>query len=246
MKGRRSEARLWVALAASAALLYTLYYAILRDARLVVVSIVGNIAFIPIQIGLVTLTIQRLLETRERRARLEKLNMVIGAFFSEVGVDLLKVIASLDPAMDETGKDLQVSGEWTEHSFSEAGRRIACRTHSLRIGVEGWMRLRDLLGDKVGFMLHQLENPNLLEHESFTELLRAVLHLAEEFSYRDGVRGLPETDYDHLRGEVDRIYCQLAVYWLDYMKYLKNRYPYLFSLAVRTNSFNPDASAIVR
>jgi hypothetical protein len=33
--------------------------------------------------------------------------------------------------------------------------------------------------------------------------------------------------------------------WVDYMKHLKKNYPYLFSLAIRINPFNPDASAVV-
>ncbi|MBA7569274.1 hypothetical protein ES708_11013 [subsurface metagenome] len=33
--------------------------------------------------------------------------------------------------------------------------------------------------------------------------------------------------------------------WLDYMKHLKNNYPYLFSLAMRTNPFDANASVEV-
>jgi len=34
--------------------------------------------------------------------------------------------------------------------------------------------------------------------------------------------------------------------WLDYMKHLKDNYPYLFSLAMRANPFDQDASPIVK
>jgi len=34
--------------------------------------------------------------------------------------------------------------------------------------------------------------------------------------------------------------------WLDYMKYLKKNYPYLFSLAVRTNPFDRNASVVLK
>jgi hypothetical protein len=30
--------------------------------------------------------------------------------------------------------------------------------------------------------------------------------------------------------------------WLEYMKHLSRHYPYLYSLAIRTNPFNPNAS----
>jgi len=36
------------------------------------------------------------------------------------------------------------------------------------------------------------------------------------------------------------------VQWLAYMKHLKKEYPYLFSLAVRTNPFDPDVSVAVK
>ncbi len=54
---------------------------------------------------------------------------------------------------------------------------------------------------------------------------------------------LPESDIRHIAGDVDRVYGQLAHFWLEYMKYLKNSYPYLFSLAVRMNPFDECASA---
>jgi hypothetical protein len=38
------------------------------------------------------------------------------------------------------------------------------------------------------------------------------------------------------------VYELLAAQWLAYMKHLRDNYPYLFSLAIRTNPFDPDAS----
>jgi hypothetical protein len=34
--------------------------------------------------------------------------------------------------------------------------------------------------------------------------------------------------------------------WLSYMHHLRKTYPYLFSLSMRTNPFNPDASPVVK
>jgi hypothetical protein len=91
-----------------------------------------------------------------------------------------------------------------------------------------------------------LENPVLLEHESFTELLRAVFHLTEELAVREDLQKLPHTDYAHLAGDITRSYVLLVHEWLDYMKHLKDNYPYLFSLAMRTNPFDQNASVIVK
>lgn len=62
---------------------------------------------------------------------------------------------------------------------------------------------------------------------------------------RNGAAELPESDVRHLAGDIDRVYGQLAREWLAYTRHLKRDYPYLFSLAVRTNPFDASASPIV-
>ncbi len=91
-----------------------------------------------------------------------------------------------------------------------------------------------------------LQNPNLLEHESFTNLLWALSHLTDELSYRLDVKNLPNTDYEHLNGDVKRAYVLLIFEWLAYMKHLRENYPFLFSLAMRTTPFDPNASPEVK
>ncbi len=96
------------------------------------------------------------------------------------------------------------------------------------------------------FMLRLIENPLLLEHESFTTLLLAVFHLTEELTIRSDLSGLPESDLLHLSSDIKRAYEILVNEWADYMNYLRKNYPYLFSLAMRTNPFDQLASPIVR
>ena len=105
--------------------------------------------------------------------------------------------------------------------------------------------LNSFLTLKRNNLLRLLENPNLLEHESFSHLLRAVFHLTEELSIRVDLNKLPKSDYAHLRVDIKRVYVLLIIQWLDYMEHLHNYYPYLFSLAIRTNPFNPEASVEV-
>ncbi len=95
-------------------------------------------------------------------------------------------------------------------------------------------------------MIRILENPTLLEHESFTELLRAVFHLSDELEFREDISQLPDTDYQHLANDIKRAYIQLVHEWIDYVKYLKGNYPYLFSLTMRMNPFDLEASPLVR
>ncbi len=106
--------------------------------------------------------------------------------------------------------------------------------------------VKDFLVGKRPFLLNLLENSNLLEHESFTELLWAVFHLTDELAHRRDLAKLPDTDYQHLSGDIKRAYQHLILQWLDYMKHLKQDYPYLFSLAMRTSPFDTNASVEVK
>ena len=230
----------------SSALLYLLEYIIFRDPHHIFVYMLGHIAFVPINVLLVTLILQGLLNYREKRAMLKKLNMVIGAFFSEVGSELLTHFSEGDPELDKIRKEILISDNWNKEEIFDLGRRLKNHNCEIDIRKVDLERLRSFLIEKRDFLLRLLENPNLMEHESFTELLWAVFHLTEELSKRGDLSQLPDTDYSHLAGDIKRAYTTLIHQWLDYMKHLKDDYPYLFSLAMRTNPFDPDASAIVR
>ena len=59
---------------------YSLHYVVFRNAHHIFIYLLGDIAFVFIEVLLVTLIIHHLLGEREKRAMLKKLNMVIGAF----------------------------------------------------------------------------------------------------------------------------------------------------------------------
>jgi hypothetical protein len=236
---------LGLALVALSVMLYLAHYAIFRDAHHVFIYLIGDIAFVPVEVLLVTLVIHRLLNARERKSRLEKLNMVIGAFFSEIGTDMLAHFSDLDPNLDRIREDLLVTADWSDSEFLDVGNRLRKYDYMIDIEKADLERLRALLLGKRDFLARLLENPTLLEHESFTDLLRSVFHLTEELSYRSDLAELPETDYQHLAGDIRRAYVYLASEWLDYMKHLKHHYPYLFSLSIRTNPFDQDASPVL-
>jgi hypothetical protein len=197
-------------------------------------------------VGVAANTIENMIDERERKVRLEKLNMIIGVFFSEVGSKLLKKFSIHDPSISEIQSVLIVSSAWSDTDFSRAFGVLdkhVCRLDSREVPLE---ELHGFLAHHKGFLLALLENPQLIEHDRFTPLLQALFHLTEELLARDTLSGLPETDYAHLSGDINRVYSMLCTEWLSYMKYLKKYYPYLFSLAMRTNPFDTHASPIVR
>jgi len=78
-------------------------------------------------------------------------------------------------------------------------------------------RDRSSLQTERSFLLSLLENPNILDHESFTKLLWAVFHVAEELSFREGdLAALPKSDLAHVAGDLSRGYSQIVVQSLAY------------------------------
>ncbi len=106
--------------------------------------------------------------------------------------------------------------------------------------------LKVFLADKRTFLLALLENPNLLEHEGFTDLLWATLHLQEELDARPDLTDLPNPDRNHLSGDIERVFTHLAAEWVAYAEHLKARYPFLFSYLVRTHPFQTKSSPHVK
>lgn len=237
---------LGLSLIALSTLVYFIHYFIFRDAHHIFIYLIGDIAFVFFEVLLVTLVLHQLLHYREKKVMLNKLNMVIGAFFSEVGGELLKIFSDFDTKSSEITQKLVITNESFEKEFLKIYKSVENHTYNIDSKRGDLENIKDFLKEKRQFLLNLLENPNLLEHESFTNLLWAVFHLTEELILRRSLNGLPETDYQHLAGDIKRAYHLLILEWLNYMKHLKANYPYLFSLAVRTNPFNTNASVEVK
>ena len=71
------------------ALVYYIHFLIFRDARHIFIYLIGDIAFVFLEVFLVTLVVHNLLAHREKQALFKKMNVVVGAFFSVVGRELI-------------------------------------------------------------------------------------------------------------------------------------------------------------
>jgi voltage-gated potassium channel len=196
-------------------------------------------------VGVAANSIESMIDERERKTRIEKLNMIIGIFFSEVGTKILKKMSTHDPGIDEIRSALIVTNNWSDAEFSRARSILEKRVYNLDSRIVQIEDLHAFLMHHKGFLLALLENPQLIEHDSFTPLLQALFHLTEELMAREKLNGLPPADSAHLSGDINRVYRLLLIEWLTYMQYLKQYYPYLFSLAMRQNPFDKNASVIL-
>lgn len=186
-----------------------------------------------------------MLAKREIESRMEKLNMVIGVFFSEVGMGLMDRFSRYDPEFDIIRPELLITAQWTDKDFHTARENAHRHNYGVDIEKVDLENLKKFLFERRGFLVRLLENPVLMEHQSFTDLLRATFHLTEELAYRNNFLDLPKPDGDHLAVDIKRVFHLIVSEWLDYMRYLKRNYPFLFSLAMRTNPFDEKASVVI-
>ncbi len=239
-------------LIALSALLYLVHFYLFHNLAYIEIYGLGDVAFLPIEVLLVVLVVDWVISRQEKRSQLAKLNMVIGVYFSEVGTPLLKAFSDFDPLVGRIRDELLVKGTWTSRNFADASLRLKKHEYKLFFkqddpkALQFLENLRSFLVSERMFLLRLLENPNLLEQESFTEQLWAVFHVADELQYRTDLAHLPGGDYRHLAGDAGRAYSALTSEWLKYMAHLLKRYPYLFSLALRTNPFDPTASPVIK
>lgn len=215
--------------------LYAMDYVLLGSAKELTIWFLGNLAFLPVYVIIVTLMIERVLRERERLAVMRKLNMVIGVFFSEAGNRLFKELSAYVVSCDDLKRHLLINGTWKEQEFFTALEYLRKSDVKIESSHCEKLGLKEFLVGKRCFLVSLLENQTLLEHEEFTDLLWAVFHLLEELEARDTFDNMPQSDIDHIDGDIKRVFGHLSREWVMYMQHLKRDYPYLFSLAVRLN-----------
>ena len=231
--------------ATSSALIYLIHYAIFRDTYHIFVYMIGDFAFLPLEVFLVVIVLERILTRREKMAVQEKMNMVVGAFFSEIGDQLLRSLLGCFQGRDDIKQNLSVLTDWNHGDFQRA-MRFASNLQYMPVCQElNLGAMRALLLEKRQFLLTLLENPNILEHERFTDLLWATFHLSEELEARASLDDLPDSDLGHIAVDIERLFSLLIVEWVAYVEHLQSSYPYLFSLVTRIHPFKEHPSAVV-
>lgn len=204
-----------------------------------------DMAFLPLEVAIVTVILERILNSREKRERLKKISLAINAFFEETGTAFAGGLMRLTAISGDIKTGLKITVGWTDKDFQKAVKQIKGGDFTVTCVPENLPALKTLLTEKRAFLLAMLSNPNLLEHETYTDMLWAVFHLTDELVARESLAGLPELDLKHLSGDAERALKALLVQWLGYMEHLKTNYPYLFSLEVRKDPFGESSHVVI-
>jgi hypothetical protein len=234
-----------VAITAST-LMYFLQYAIFGDAHHIAIYLLGDLAFLPLEVFIVVIVIERLLTNRELKLLHSKLNMVIGAFFMSAGNRLLAELITDFFEQEMLYKNFQIGSEWKAVDFRRARTQALAQTFKVDFSHIDLNGLKHFLIEQRPFLMGLMENPNLLEREAFTDLLWSITHLEEELEARHDLSQLSITDLKHLDGDINRFYGRLVAEWLNYAEHLQEHYPYFYSLLLRTHPFQQAPSAEIK
>ena len=245
MKKYRFEIIIAVFLILTALFLYYLHVAIFHDLHHLIIYGLEDLAFLPLEVLLVTLVLDRLLELRSKNDRNSKINMIIGTYFAEIGNSLFKTLAESDTNKEEFKSQFIITGKWNNSDFKKAAALARKHKSILNISDKQFCFMRNLLVQKRELLVNLTQNPVLLEHSLFSDLLLATFHLADELTMRERFDTLPDKDIDHISFDAKRVYSEIIIEWIKYMKHLKSNYPYLFSLSCRVNPLNEKASIVI-
>lgn len=89
------------------------------DPEKVLFYIIIDLAFIPIDILIITLVIESIISNKEKEAFLEKLDMILGVFFSEIGTEFLDKFSHLNRNGAQIQEALSNIGCWNDNDYKD-------------------------------------------------------------------------------------------------------------------------------
>ncbi|MCK8060446.1 MULTISPECIES: hypothetical protein [unclassified Fusibacter] len=242
MKKHKQTILLGIALIGLSILLHAVHYVVFRDMHHIMIFLVADIAFIPLEVFFVSVVLERIIEKRDERMITKKLNMLIGLFYQEVGNYLLTHLVAADKGLGDGAISANIDFKWNASKYDELASCIQAHKYSVSMPLIDLKGLDQKLTVHKDMIVNLITNPTIQEHGAFSEVLMSTFHLADELKHRP-IDELEQVDIDHLKVDIDRVYRRLAEEWVSYMLHLQVEYPYLFLAAVKNNPFdNREAS----
>lgn len=187
-----------------------------------------SICIIPINILAVTIVFEKLMERQRRIERLGKINMLIGLFFSDVGYNLLNILSVADNDFDSIYIDYE--------NIKSTKAFLKTHKHNIICNRLNYNDLEEIVLSSRDILTNLLSNENILEHETFTDLLLSLMHLRDEMILIKH-NEKSQADLDHLNGDIIRVYKTLTTQWIAYLEHLKSTYPYMFIGAIKQSPY---------
>lgn len=237
VKAKLTVKQLILLLLCVSALLYAIHYLIFRDLHHLAIFGLHELAFVPLEVILVTLGLDQLVEKTHREEARSKVSIIETLYFNESGGTMLRYLTSFDPDAARLRELLQVTEDWHSSDFRQAIRQLKSYPFLLDLDRIDFFGLHYHLSQRHEYYRSMLENPALTQSEAFTEMIMKIYLLWEELDGRTNLYQLPEKDRSYLAELLHEIYRELTEYWLDnvYNHSIHNRFR--LHRAVESNPF---------
>lgn len=221
-------------------ILHYFHYLIFKDLHHTLIFLFADIAFIPMDVFFTAFIIEKLLENREIHHKMEKLIIIKGVFYTELGNNLLEEFVKGDSRVEEIRRDAFIKKNWGAEEFKSLEKELDEYVYHVKLEKLDLDRISEILNKEKDFLISLITNPTLMEHESFSDMVIALMHLREELTDRYNIRGYECVKWEnaHIQHDVEDAYRELTKSWVRYMKHLKKEYPKLFLKAMINNPFD--------
>lgn len=220
------------------AIIYLIHYLLFSNFYETLSSIILSLAYVPIGILYQTYIINKILETRERLKSEKKINVIIGSFYHEIGNQLINELIVGDNNIGAMREYFYMDDSWTPLNFERLERLLEDYICDIEFGVVEIGKLALFLDERDDFILRLITNPSLSECDRFNELLMSLLHLRDELQNKYYDNKLNECELDHVKNDLCKTYRYLVIEWVDYIKHLRDYYPFLYQKALRASPFD--------
>ncbi|MFR9070795.1 MAG: hypothetical protein ACLVIU_10585 [Paraclostridium sp.] len=190
-----------------------------------------NLCFIPINSLVVTIMLEKLIDYRAKKDRIEKINMLVGIFFTEVGGKLMHFIIDAD----KDAKNYITNFE----DLNKIKKSLYEYDYKVDMNYIDLCTIKNILVEHSNLFVTLISNESILQHQIFTDLLMSVIHLRDEIIFMEKDNEL-EPNINHLENDVIRVYKNISIQWISYLEYLQKSYPFLYNNAIRVNPFKFD------
>lgn len=153
--------------------MYSIQTLLFHDPKNTIFYLFQDLAFIPVQALIATLLLNRFVDLIQRMQSIKKINVIVSAFFSELGTAVLCMFAELNdnnPEFTDSVDVLKASTvNETRRVRNDLKRQINEFPFKINVTPERLTAMSQLLVEKKSFMIGMLENSSLMEHDSFTK-----------------------------------------------------------------------------
>ncbi len=220
----------------SSACIYLIQFYLFKRPDDTVYYLFQDLAFVPVEAIVVTLILNNLLNVMEKRQKMKKINVIISAFFAEMGITVISELVKFNQNNQEFCQRFVLT-DFNKNTMKSLKKIAGEFEYNIKVTPPSLETLSLFLNEKKPFMIGMLENSSLSEHDSFTDMLWAVFHVADELQSRGSVKDFSESDLNHLANDILRAYKAIIIEWVNHMKYLNDEYPFLYAAAIRRNPF---------